>query len=260
MPAGSQAAVAPAREKIHLYLLMGQSNMAGRGVIDEESKIPYPRVLTLTKEQTWGPAVDPLDIRDDGGFAGVGPGIAFAKMMAEKDPDITIGLIPSAFGGSNLDRWEKGGNLYVPAVQRALAAMKGGTLKGILWHQGESNAVDQQNAANYGQRLTKMFGDLREDLHASDVPIVVGELGRFLSNEDFPCAAQINAALNSIPQTVPLSSFVTSKGLKDKGDSLHFDTASARELGRRYAAAMIELQKKRATQEPRKEPEKKKNK
>jgi hypothetical protein len=35
---------------------------------------------------------------------------------------------------------------------------------------------------------------------------------------------------------------VTAEGLTHKGDTLHFDAASARELGRRYAEQMKRLQ------------------
>ena len=40
----------PAKEKLHLYLLIGQSNMAGRGAMQEQDKQPQPRVLKFTKE------------------------------------------------------------------------------------------------------------------------------------------------------------------------------------------------------------------
>ena len=46
---------------------------------------------------------------------------------------------------------------------------------------------------------------------------------------------------SDILATVRLVGCVSSKGLKGKGDSLHFDSASQRELGRRYAAQMQAL-------------------
>jgi hypothetical protein len=46
-----------------------------------------------------------------------------------------------------------------------------------------------------------------------------------------------------LPQNVPHTAVVSAKNLTDKGDHLHFDTPSARELGKRYAEAMKKLQK-----------------
>src|SRR6185503_2704738 len=48
----SPAGTLPAKEQFHIYLLFGQSNMAGRGAL-EEGRQPHPRVLKLTAEHTW---------------------------------------------------------------------------------------------------------------------------------------------------------------------------------------------------------------
>lgn len=94
------AAELPPKEKFHLFLLAGQSNMAGRGAIAPEDKVPHPRVLMLDRNGNWVPAVDPVHF--DKPFAGVGPGRRFAILLAESDPSITVGLIPAACGGSPL--------------------------------------------------------------------------------------------------------------------------------------------------------------
>ena len=97
----------PAKEQFHLYLLAGQSNMAGRGIVTEQDREAHPRVLMFTQEGTWAPAVDPLHF--DKPIAGVGPGRTFGIAVAERDPTITIGLIPSAVGGSPIATWAPGG-------------------------------------------------------------------------------------------------------------------------------------------------------
>ena len=128
----------PAKEKLHLYLLIGQSNMAGRGVVEEQDKQSHPRVLKFTKENSWATATDPLHF-DKPTIAGVGLGSSFGRALAEANPDATIGLIPCAVGGTPLSRWSKGGDLYAQALERARLALKDGVLKGILWHQGEGD-------------------------------------------------------------------------------------------------------------------------
>lgn len=234
----------PAKEKLHLYLLIGQSNMAGRGAIEEQDKQPHPRVLMFTKENAWAPAVDPLHF-DKPTIAGVGLGSSFGRTMADANPGATIGLIPCAVGGTPLARWTKGKDLYEQAVVRARAALKDGTLKGILWHQGESDSGSANTAQSYGERLAGMVTDLRAELGAGDVPFVAGELGRFrLETKDGKAnyTKLVNEQINALGTRIAKAAAASSEGLNHKGDGTHFDSPSLREFGRRYAAAMQKLQ------------------
>ncbi|MEO6844256.1 MAG: sialate O-acetylesterase, partial [Ginsengibacter sp.] len=64
-----------------LYLLIGQSNMSGRGVVTEKFKEEGdPNVFMLTKENTWVPAKNPLHF-DKPTIVGVGPGLSFGIAM-----------------------------------------------------------------------------------------------------------------------------------------------------------------------------------
>jgi hypothetical protein len=233
----------PAKEKLHLYLLIGQSNMAGRGVVEDQDKVVHPRVVMFTKEQAWAPALDPLHF--DKSIAGVGLGSTFGRTMADADPSITVGLIPCAVGGTPLSRWQKDQDLYAAAMVRAKAALKDGTLRGILWHQGESDSGRQETAESYAARLAQMVKDLRAELGAGDVPFVAGELGPFLVKEKDGKPSfwpTVNEQIHSLPKLVPNTAVVSAEGLKHKGDQVHFDSASLREFGKRYAAAMQKLQ------------------
>jgi len=234
----------PAKERFHLYLLIGQSNMAGRGTVEEQDKVPHPRVLTFTRQRTWVPALDPL--HDDKKSAGVGLGSTFGRVMADADPSITVGLIPCAVGGTPLRRWQQGGDLYRQAVERAEAAMAAGTLRGILWHQGESDADSEQAAGDYGERLAGMVGDLRAALGARDVPFVAGRLAEFLPKQKPDGSPtlyeKVNEQIDSLPSRVENAAVVSSAGLTARPDDLHFDSSALREFGRRYAASMQKLQ------------------
>lgn len=225
----------PAEPKdMQLFLLIGQSNMAGRGRVEAEDKVPHPRVFMMTKKYAWVPAVDPVHY-DKPERIGVGLGSTFARVLANEQPEASIGLIPAAFGGSALDEWKPGGALYNNALDRAKEAMAQGRLAGILWHQGESDAAPEL-AATYPERFAAMIAQLRKDLGAEDVPVVVGEIGHFVKN-----GAAINAALAKVPERVTRCALVSAAGLNDQGDDLHFDTPSFRELGRRYAEAWKDL-------------------
>jgi len=137
----------------HLYYLIGQSNMAGRGeVVNEFVNMGHPRVLMLNAANQWVPARNPVHF--DKPEAGVGPGLAFAIKMAEANPSITIGLIPCAAGGSSISAWQPGGthtlngvtvHPYDDGLVRANIARQTGVMKGVLFHQGEANS-----SSNYG--------------------------------------------------------------------------------------------------------------
>ena len=147
----------PEKSKFKLVLLIGQSNMAGRGFVEEADKVPHPRVVMLDKNNKWVPAVDPVHY--DKRRAGVGLCRTFANMLAEDNHDCVIGLIPAACGGSSLIHWKPGvyfkptkSNPYDDAVNRAKHAMQQGTLTAILFHQGEA---DGKRAKVYHQYLSR---------------------------------------------------------------------------------------------------------
>ena len=244
----SNPSVPPAREQFDLYLLIGQSNMAGRGKPDAESKAPNPRVLKFTGENTWAPGVDPLNFYRPG-KEGVGLGTTFGRVMAAADPNVTIGLVQCAVGGTPLERWQKGGDLYGRAVTRARLAMKDGTLKGILWHHGENDSHKEETARTYGDRLVRMVADLRADLGAGDVPFLAGKIGPSLDlykgNERgrMEFWKLVNEQIDNLPGRIPNSAVVESDGLTDIGDHVHYDSPSLRVFGKRYAAAMLQLKK-----------------
>jgi len=229
---GASAQNAP--DHMSLFLLIGQSNMAGRGVVGPNDRLTNPRIFMLTKGLEWTLARDPVHF--DKPIAGVGLSSEFARTLAGSDPTIVIGLVPCAVGGTSLDQWKPDGLLYNDAVARAREAMKRGTLSGILWHQGESDAAHDK-VVTYGDRFVSMIARLRSDLGAENVPLVIGEIGRFE-----PRHAEFNAIIPGLAARVPLCAYASSEGLRDKGDHLHFDTASLYLLGRRYAAAYAVLE------------------
>jgi hypothetical protein len=231
-------------QKFDLYILMGQSNMAGRGYITDEFKeVQSDHVYLFTKAQTWVIAKHPLHF-DKPAVVGVGPGLAFGLEMAKANPKGLIGLVPCAVGGSPIEHWLPGAydsatktHPYDDAVERIKAAMKYGTIKGIIWHQGESNSGTGQ-PAKYLSQLQELIQRVRDLVGNPNLPFVAGELGRYR-----PAYLTINDALAALPSTVPYTAVATSQDLTHRGDTIHFDGRSADILGKRYAEKMIELQK-----------------
>jgi len=239
---------APAdKENFHIYLLMGQSNMVGRDTSGLEGQVDNPRILSLNADGAWVLGKDPVHPKVDAKPVGASPGLPFAQEMIKTNPKITVGLVGCAVGGTALNRWTKAtkGDLYANAVKRAKLAAQTGVIKGMLWHQGESDTSKQDYADTYEARLNQMFQDLRADLGTPDLPIVVGQLGDFLTltPDKYPYAATVCAALKHIPTVLPHVGFADSAGAGHKGDKLHFSVEGARVLGERYARAMQELNK-----------------
>jgi hypothetical protein len=230
---------------LQLFLLVGQSNMAGRGKIEPQDIVPIPRVLMFDRQRTWVPAVDPMHF--DKPIAGVGLGRAFAARIAEARSDATIGLIPAAVGGSPIDAWQPGA-YYEPtrshpwddAIARARAAQGSGTLQAILWHQGESDATPEL-APGYETKLHDLIARIRTALDAPDVPFIVGQLGQYPDVPWDEPRRTVDAAHRSLPGKVRHTAYVSSQGLVHGGDRVHFDSASLRELGRRYAETYLSL-------------------
>lgn len=237
-----------------VFVLAGQSNMAGRGPLIGASPTMAadPRIANFSQvADAWeAPAAHPLHA-DKPAKAGVGPGLAFAHELLRLAPQraVSIGLVPCAFGGSELARWEEGGDLFgdaVARVQRSLGSKDGGCdneLAGLLWHQGESDSSDVSSAASHASRMASALQCLRAALSSPALPIVVGELGYFLdaADERFAHAATVNAGLVALPTALPACVCVSAHGLAHRGDRLHFGSGAADELGRRYAHGWLQL-------------------
>ncbi|RCS54143.1 sialate O-acetylesterase [Bremerella cremea] len=237
----------PSKENFHLFLLVGQSNMAGRGKVTPADQTAHPQVLMFDKSGNWVPAVDPIHF-DKPKVVGVGLGRTFGLEIAKDNPDITIGLIPCAVGGSPIATWEPGAfdkatktHPYDDALKRAKQALPAGELKGILWHQGEGDSTPEK-AALYQEKLHALIERLRRELNAPEVPFIAGQMGQFSESPWSEARKQVDQVHQDLPSQVPHTAFVSSTGLKHKGDRVHFDADSYRELGRRYAQAYRQLQ------------------
>lgn len=234
----------PAKENFQLFLLAGQSNMAGRGPLDDAGKKAVPRVFALNKKMEWQPAVDPLHW--DKSAAGVGIGKTFAAIVAEKKPNVSIGLIPAACGGSPISTWAPGAyhdqtksHPYDDALKRAKLAMEKGTLKAILWHQGESDS-NEKSAAVYEKRLEELINRFRKDLDQPKLPFIIGQLGVFPGKEANPNRDTVNKAFESLSKKMEHVAYVTSEGFTSH-DGIHFDTKSVRTFAERYATAYLNM-------------------
>ena len=225
---------------LNLFLLIGQSNMAGRGRLGEVPSLQHAEV-SMFRNDRWIPAQEPLHT-DKPSIAGIGLGMSFAVELLARTAIAPVGLVPCAFGGTSLAEWMPGTELYENAVSLSLAAIRsGGQLRGILWHQGEGDSGNHDDASSYGRRFQAMIRKLRTELSAEPIPVIAGELGTFLQrDDDTDFSAVVNQELRGLEDAVPLYGCVGAHDLGHNGDELHFDAASLREFGLRYATKYIE--------------------
>jgi len=206
--------------------------MAGRGVLTDSNRVSSAGIFKLDAAGEWQPAEEPIHF-DKPSIAGAGLAATFARAMADRRKGVSVGLIPCAVGGTGIDRWVESGDLWSNAVARTRIALNSGTLKGILWHQGEADCSATMAPA-WGAKLEGMIASFRREF--GPVPFIAGELGRYLENTGW---REINAHLHALEGKVSDYRVVSSEGLSPKSDNVHFDTDALREFGLRYAAAMM---------------------
>lgn len=220
-------------------LMIGQSNMAGRGFINEVPMICNERILML-RNAGWQMMAEPINY--DRPNAGIGLAGSFAAMWCMEHEGEQIGLIPCAEGGSSLDDWAVDKNLFKNAVIQAGFAMQDSELIGILWHQGESDSYGGDYQTYY-KKLQVIIESLRKELNAFEVPLIIGGLGDFLGKNGFGlnCTEYelVNEQLLKFAREQENSCFVTAEGLTPNPDGIHMDAVSQRRFGVRYYEAFV---------------------
>ena len=224
---------------MHAFLLIGQSNMAGRGKIGEVEPIDNPH-LWMLRNGRWQPMSTPVN--PDRPFAGVGLSERFADLY-QLDHDVEVGLIPCADGGTRIEQWQEGGLLFDHAVMQTRLAERTASLAGILWHQGESNCKDGR-FDGYRERFEAFYAAIVRELHAKEQPFIIGEMGSFLQKlpEESVYYESMNTCLRSIAEEHPMIRCVSADGLTGYPDHLHFTAEAQRLLGERYYRAFRALE------------------
>lgn len=246
-----------------LWVLAGQSNMEGVGdLVDVQAPSPWVHSFNMTDR--WVLAEEPLHTlvnatdpvhwplnRDqvpekwtgqklDHYLAtrrkGAGPGLTFAVEMTKRT-DVPIGLLPCAHDGTSLEQWdpgrknEGGDSLYGSLLRRIRAA--GGSVRGVLWYQGESDA-NPKAAPLFEQRFKSFVNSIRADTNQPDLHFYYVQIGRSVNpaNPDQWNAIQL-AQLRSESE-IPQVAMAAAVDLT-LDDAIHVDTQDLKRVGRRLA-------------------------
>ena len=196
----------PKTSNLWIFILAGQSNMAGRALIEPEDLQTSPRILTMNEYYNWCLAKEPLHFYESD-IDGLDCGLSFGKEFIKRINDtISIGLIPCAIGGSSVEQWLGDSivchvNILSNLATRIALASKSGVIKGILWHQGENNANAVQ-IINYKNNLQALLKKFRTITQNGNLPICVGELGSFLRKK--PCFGSYPDSINQILKQISI--------------------------------------------------------
>jgi hypothetical protein len=252
--------------KFFIYLCFGQSNMeAGarpeeqdKGEVDKRFQMLAAVDNTRLKRTmgNWYVATPPINRPENN----MGPVDWFGRTMVANLPGkYRVGVINVSVAGAKIELWDKdsykayldsaatwmqnickqyNGNPYQRLVDMAKIAQKDGVIKGILIHQGESNSTDPE----WPNKVKAIYDNLMKDLNLNpkNVPLLAGELKS--AEEHGVCAAFNTNILPNLPKVLPNSYIISSKGVKGSTDQFHFNTAGMRELGKRFAIQMLNIQ------------------
>jgi Carbohydrate esterase, sialic acid-specific acetylesterase len=230
-----------------LYLLIGQSNMSGRGMVEDQDRVVHERVFNFNRDGQVVAAVDPLHF-DKPKVCGVGPARTFGIEVAKTQTKRNVILVPCAVGGTSIDTWQEGAydqdtrtHPFDDMLQRVKRASALGHWRAVLWHQGSSDA-NEKKSSTYHTKMLKLVADVRAVIDGPEVPFLIGQM---LNDPIKPWNnyfREVDEAHQRVCAELPAMAYVSSAGLKAKiNDIEHFDSFSARELGVRYAQHCLKM-------------------
>ncbi len=228
---------------IHSILIIGQSNMGGRGFKEEVPPIINDRLYVL-RNGRWRAMYVPVN--PDRVTSGINLVESFADLYS-KEHNVDVGIIPCADGGTSLDQWQVGGLLFDHACYMAELASRTSTIAAVLWHQGESDCSEDRYPL-YEEKLTIILDAFRKKLNLYDVPFLLGGLGDYLEFCDMSDKLKnyiyVNEALEMVAGKNKMTGFVSAEGLGANPDNLHFSAEALREFGVRYYNEFVKIEDK----------------
>ena len=222
-----------------VFLFGGQSNMDGRAKPDhlpESYQQPQKDVL-FSHNKYFGP------LKPNPGF---GPELSFGRTVADAFPDSRFVMIKYAAGGTDLyEDWAvPDGKEYVRFQSRVKAGLnaleKAGhtyQIAGMVWVQGESDAVEGRTTEQYEEDLNNFIATMRSN-YGKDLPFFFNRLGtnqKRLRGEPFN---QISTAQENVAESDDKAYIVLVDDLGMK-DGVHFDARGTLTLGERLANAYV---------------------
>lgn len=99
----------------------------------------------------------------------------FAMQLRAKHPNVPIGIIQTAWGGTPIRRHVQGGDIYANHI----APLKGFHVAGVLWYQGCDDASNYGTALQYESQMTTLINQYRNVFGRKDLPFLYVQLARW---------------------------------------------------------------------------------
>lgn len=242
-----------------LWCIAGQSNAAGTGSGIVEDR-PELGVHLFGNDEQWKLATHPLEdatrtrhpVTITGIHHGHSPWLAFAKCLKQR-LGLPIGLIPTALGGSPLQRWnpQEPGEADLYENMMDMIRKTGGQIRGIVWYQGESDC-NPASSRSYGARFRQFVEQVRSDLQAPDLPVITAQLNRSTTSSlrvspapggELPPDTQrawsaVREAQRQAANEIPFVYLVPTLDLS-LSDTIHTSSPSEVLLGERFAQVAL---------------------
>jgi len=229
-----------------VFILAGQSNMAGQGNSDELTA-SYQNVPSNI-EFYYNGYKAPLNR-----FRHFGPEIGFAHEIARHYPNSKIKLIKFAVGGTSLFAWDPNWTTAKASLTRNASAgplfkklvktikiqfnEKTSKLAGILWMQGETDAKYPAAAQQYANNLNRFVNALRVELKSPNAPFIMGAVNP--PTNIFSATRVVQQAQKTAASRIRNLRLIQTADLTKRNDHLHYNTDGQLKLGKRFAKAFV---------------------
>lgn len=225
---------------IKVFILAGQSNMRGLGNpkdLPQALQLKQPRVILFQACQADNglPAHVWIPLQPGSLF---GPEVGFGSSITVKYPNQQIGLIKLGIDGTSITLWSDAGyyKQLMDLIKECSKARKI-DISGVVWMQGESDAMTQALADSYQKNLSLLIAKLRADLKNPTLPFVCGRISSSLPKRQFPYIQTIRAAQDAAK--LNRTTVVDTDDLPTYDDDVHFTAQGQLLLGHRFAEAMV---------------------
>ncbi|MEM9946166.1 MAG: sialate O-acetylesterase [Cyanobacteria bacterium P01_D01_bin.36] len=239
--------------RLKLYVLVGQSNMVGAAEIPVDVTTSA-NIFTFGNDYRWAVAEPPIDssanqvdLVSADKNTGFGPSFPFAQALIAQNNNQIIGLIPCARNGASITDWAKSPSdqsLYGSCLKRIRAASPMGTVEGILFFQGEADAIDpaqfpslQPDASAWAEKFATFAFNFRSDIGNANLPLLYAQLGSPDDLEGLPNWGDVQQQQESLQ--IPNAKMIVTKDLPM--DGIHFTADSYRVIGQRFADALQDV-------------------
>jgi hypothetical protein len=152
-----------------VFIVAGQSNSSNHGEYQTASSSSLNRAINPATK-TVGALADPLpyatswSFPEFGGHANPGgsPWPSFADELASK-LKVPVAIVSVGWGGSGVTQWQEGNskNYFNRLILAAQAVATNCGFRAVLWHQGETDAVEQMSTATYQNTLQSVASSFR---------------------------------------------------------------------------------------------------